>query len=127
LGALFGLSQSRVNRWIHRLLPLLQQALDALGVLPSRRPRAFARQERGYPETPALSIEGTDRRRQRPNNQAKQAVPYSGKLKPQSDKNVVVVKTKSKRVGYLSQASAGTMHDKSSWIAISCSSTPVNS
>ena len=42
LGELFGLSQSRVNRWIHRLLPILQQALDDLGVLPSREPRTFA-------------------------------------------------------------------------------------
>src|SRR5947207_12365705 len=36
LGELFELSQPRVNYWIHRLLPLLQQALDALGVLPER-------------------------------------------------------------------------------------------
>ncbi len=37
LGEVFGLSQSRVNRWIHRLLPILQQALDELGVLADSR------------------------------------------------------------------------------------------
>ena len=112
LGELFGLSQSRVNRWIHRLLPILQQALDDLGVLPSREPRAFARQAGDSPEAPELIIDGTDRRRQRPKNQAKQALHYSGKQKTHSDKNVVVVNAKTKRVGYLSQTYAGKIHDK---------------
>ena len=71
LGEVFGLSQSRVNRWIHRLLPILKQALDDLGVLPIREPGDFARQERGRQEAPELIIDGTDRRRQRPKNQAK--------------------------------------------------------
>src|SRR5436853_1955251 len=38
LGELFELSQARVNYWIHRLLPILHEALDALGVLPERDP-----------------------------------------------------------------------------------------
>jgi Helix-turn-helix of DDE superfamily endonuclease/DDE superfamily endonuclease len=112
LGELFGLSQSRVNRWIHRLLPILRQALDDLGVLPSREPRAFAHQEGDCPEAPELIIDGTDRRRQRPKNQTKQALHYSGKQKTHSDKNVVVVNAKTKRVGYLSQTYAGKIHDK---------------
>jgi hypothetical protein len=45
LGEVFELSQSRANRWIHRLLPILKQALDDLGVLPTREPSQFARQE----------------------------------------------------------------------------------
>src|SRR5882762_55715 len=31
LGELFALSQGRVNYWIHRLLPILHEALDAIG------------------------------------------------------------------------------------------------
>jgi Helix-turn-helix of DDE superfamily endonuclease/DDE superfamily endonuclease len=112
LGEVFGLSQSRANRWIQRLLPILKQALDELGVLPSRAPEDFAEQERSRQETAALIIDGTDRRRQRPKNQAKQALHYSGKHKAHSDKNVVVVNAKTKRVGYLSQTYAGKMHDK---------------
>jgi hypothetical protein len=112
LGEVFGLSQSRANRWIHRLLPILKQALDALGVLPTREPGHFARQERCHQEAGELIIDGTDRRRQRPKNQAKQALHYSGKQKTHSDKNVVVVNAKTKRVGYLSQTYAGKMHDK---------------
>ena len=36
LGELFGLSQSSANDWIHRLLPILREALIALGVMPER-------------------------------------------------------------------------------------------
>src|SRR6266478_2965979 len=38
LGELFELSQSGVNYWIHRLLPILREALDELGALPERDP-----------------------------------------------------------------------------------------
>ena len=112
LGEVFELSQSRANRWIHRLLPILQQALDALGVLPTREPSKFARQERRPKEAGELSIDGTDRRRQHPKSQEKQALHSSGKQKTYSDKNVLVVNAKTKRVGYLSQTYAGTIHDK---------------
>jgi len=50
LGELFGLSQSRANRWWQRLLPMVKQALEDLGVLPSREPAQFAKQERGRQE-----------------------------------------------------------------------------
>jgi hypothetical protein len=112
LGEIFGLSQSRANRWLQRLLPIVKQALDELGVLPSREPEHFAEQERNYQEAAALIIDGTDRRRQRPKDPEKQALHYSGKQKTHSDKNVVVVNAKTKRVGYLSQTYAGKMHDK---------------
>ena len=36
-GEVFEISQSRANHWIHRLLPVLQQALDDTGVLPARK------------------------------------------------------------------------------------------
>jgi Helix-turn-helix of DDE superfamily endonuclease/DDE superfamily endonuclease len=112
LGEVFELSQSRANRWIHRLLPILKQALDDLGVLPTREPDKVARHERHHQEAAELIIDGTDRRRQRPKSQAKQALHYSGKQKTHSDKNVVVVNAKTKRVGYLSQTYAGKIHDK---------------
>jgi len=112
LGAMFGLSQSRVNRWLQRLLPIVKDALEELGVLPSRAPEQFAEQEQEHRETVELIIDGTDRRRQRPKDKAKQALHYSGKHKTHSDKNIVVVNAKTKRVGYLSQTYAGKVHDK---------------
>jgi len=58
------------------------------------------------------SIDGTERRRQRPKNPEKQALHYSGKKKTHSDKNIVVANTHTKRVSYLSQTYAGKTHDK---------------
>ena len=45
MGELFGLSQPRVNYWIHRLLPVLREALDEVGVLPERNPSHFAQSQ----------------------------------------------------------------------------------
>jgi hypothetical protein len=112
LGSLFDLCQSRVNRWIHRLLPILVRTLDRLGFLPERNPHHFSRHERRQGEPPELIIDGTERRRQRPKNREKQALHYSGKKKAHSDKNVVIVNAQSKRVSYLSGTYAGKTHDK---------------
>ena len=42
MGELFDLSQPQVNYWIHRLLPVLQEALDDLGDCPERNAGYFA-------------------------------------------------------------------------------------
>ena len=81
-------------------------------MMPELRPRQFALQEGGKSEAIELIIEGTDRRRQRPQSPKKQALHYSGKHKAHSDKKVVVVHAKTKRVEYLSQTYAGKTHDK---------------
>jgi DDE superfamily endonuclease/Helix-turn-helix of DDE superfamily endonuclease len=112
LGVTFEMSQARANQWLHRLLPVLHQALADLGVMPERNPRQFAAHERRRGEKLDLTIDGTERRRQRPKNPEKQALHYSGKKKAHSDKNVVIVNTRTKRVGYLSQTYAGKTHDK---------------
>lgn len=112
LGEVFGLSQAQANYWLHRLLPVVVQALDELHFLPERDPRHFAQREQRQGELLDLTIDGTERRRQRPKNTEKQALHYSGKKKAHTDKNVVIVNTKSKRVGYLSRTYAGKTHDK---------------
>jgi hypothetical protein len=112
LGEVFDLSQSRANRWIHQLLPVLQRALKDVGVRPARAPRQFARHERRTGEPLDLIIDGTDRRRQRPKNPEKQALFYSGRKKTHSDKNVVIANRKTKRIGYLSQTYTGKTQDK---------------
>jgi len=109
---LFGFSQSSANHWIHHLLPVLLDALAALGVLPERDGERLAHHERRQHEPRDLVIDGTERRRQRPKNPEKQALHYSGKKKAHSDKNVVIVNTASKRVAFLSTTYAGKTHDK---------------
>jgi DDE superfamily endonuclease/Helix-turn-helix of DDE superfamily endonuclease len=112
LGELFDLSQSRTNDWIHRLLPILKDALDALDVLPSRDPQQFAEHEQQQREAHDYIIDGTERRRQRPKNAEKQVLHYSGKKKTPSDKNVVIAQRRTTRIGYLSPTYPGKTHDK---------------
>lgn len=111
-GELFGMGQSSANEWVHRLLPVLRDALTTIGVMPEREGSQFARSERRKQESSEYIIDGTERRRQRPKGPEKQALYYSGKKKAHSDKNLVVVQTDSKRVGYLSPTYAGKTHDK---------------
>ena len=112
LGELFELSQPRVNYWLHRLLPILHEALDELGVLPQRDGRHFAQSQAACGEDPRLIIDGTERRRQRPKSPEKQAAHYSGKKKTHTDKNVVIANLQSKRIGFLGATRPGTGHDK---------------
>jgi hypothetical protein len=112
MGELFGIGQSQANEWIHRLLPILRQALDDLGVLPERDPKKFKSKEKNRKDAVDSIIDGTERRRQRPKKAEKQALHYSGKKKIHSDKNVVIATAKRKRVSYLSQTYPGKTHDK---------------
>ena len=84
LGELFGMSQSGANQWVHRRLPVLREALSALGVMPARDGRRFAQAERRKNEPRDYLMDGTERRRHRPQKPEKQALPYSGKKKTHS-------------------------------------------
>jgi DDE superfamily endonuclease/Helix-turn-helix of DDE superfamily endonuclease len=112
VGELFESSQSGVNYWIHRLLPILRDALDELGALPERDASHFAQRQAASGEAPPLIIDGTERRRQRPKNPEKQAAHYSGKKKTHTDKNVVIANARSKCIGFLSATHVGKTHDK---------------
>lgn len=112
MGELFGMNQSAANQQIHRLLPVVRQALTTMGVMPERDGSQFAQAEQRRREAATYIIDGTERCRQRPKSPEKQALHYSGKKKVDSDKNVIIVHTHSKRVGYLSPTHAGKTHDK---------------
>lgn len=115
MGALFEISQSSANMWIHRLLPVLKDALTDLGLMPEREGAQFAfseQHEQRAGETPEYIIDGTERRRQRPKSLEMQAVHYSGKKKQHTDKNIIISHVKTGRVGYLSPTRPGTVHDK---------------
>ncbi len=112
IGELFGISQAAANQWIHRLLPVVRAALTELRVMPQRDGERFAESERCRGDAADYIIDGTERRRQRPKSLEKQALHYSGKKKMHSDKNLLIVHTRSRRVGYLSPTHAGKTHDK---------------
>lgn len=101
LQTMLGLRQGRVNIWIHCLMPILQKTLATMGMTPERV------QDGGCD----LVIDGTERRRQRPQNANTQREHYSGK-KAHTAKNLVLVNTHSQKVVYLSAAQPGKKHDK---------------
>jgi len=109
---LFGMSQQSANRYILRLLPVLAEALDRLGVMPERDGPSLAKRERQHGGAQDLVVDGVERRRQRPKLAEKQTIHYSGKKHAHMDKNVVVVDTQTKRVSFLSQTVPGAAHDK---------------
>ena len=79
LGLQFGLSQGRVNEWIHRLTPILQAALTRLGMRPEREGQAVQNSELVLDGGADVVIDGTERRRQRPQDEQAQREQYSGK------------------------------------------------
>jgi hypothetical protein len=108
----FGLSQSQTNHWIHRLLPVLQAALSEMGMKPERRGADVADGIEARSGGANLSIDGTERRLQRPVNAERQKQKYSGKKKTHTDKNILLVNENTKRVVYLSATVEGKKHDK---------------
>jgi Helix-turn-helix of DDE superfamily endonuclease/DDE superfamily endonuclease len=112
MGELFDLPTSTVNEWIHRLLPVLQQALNDLEVLPERDAKRFAEAQKASKTSKDVIIDGTERRRQRPKDKVKQSLHYSGKKKTHTDKNVLITERRTGRVSYLSKTYPGTAHDK---------------
>lgn len=112
MAELFAMEVSKVNEWIHRLLPLVREALDELGVMPERDAQAFAKVQTKRRSGRVVILDGTERRRQRPKHPEKQALHYSGKKKTHTDKNLVIAEKKTRRVNYLSPTYAGTAHDK---------------
>jgi hypothetical protein len=111
-GVQFGLSQPQVNYWIHRLLPVVQAALQTLGMTPVRDGSAVALSELALEGVPALTIDGTERRRERPQAPQRQKAHYSGKKKTHTDKNLLLVNESSGKVVYLGPTEPGAKHDK---------------
>jgi len=106
-GLQFGYSQARANELLHELLPLVQKSLHRAGYAPLRDGAALADAAVGD-----YQIDGTERRRLRPENAEKQRECYSGKSKTHSVKNLVVINTRTETVDYLSPTAAGAQHDK---------------
>ena len=111
-GLHFGMSQGRANEWIHRLSPLLQASLDQLGMSPLREGQQVRDSPLAQEGALDLLIDGTERRRQRPQDALEQKAHYSGKKKTHTDKNILVSQVHSRKVVYLSPTTSGAVHDK---------------
>lgn len=111
MGMIFGMSQSQVCTWIHRLSPVLKRTLGIEKCLPERNPRKLKEALEAC-EMHDFIIDGTERERQRPSDPSAQKDFYSGKQKAHTYNNIVIVSEQEKMIEYLSQTYEGTYHDK---------------
>lgn len=111
LAFFFGMSQTQANHWIYRLAEILQLALGSLEYLPERETERLAEVLADY-EVLEFAQDGTERRRQRPTDEAEQRRYYSGKKKAHTLKNHLIVDPESRQVCYLSDSVPGKTHDK---------------
>lgn len=114
-GYLFDLAESNTCIWVHRLLPVLDEALGYAHKRPARHQgRSFDELIREFPELIELGFlgDGTERPVRRPKNKEQQKQVYSGKKKRHTKKNILLVKPTTTEVVYLGKTQDGKMHDK---------------
>ena len=96
---------------MHKLLPLLEIALDRRFVLPKRQIATIAEFISLFPEVQDIFVDATERPIQRPTNYKKQNRLYSGKKKRHTRKSTIV-NDENKRILVLTKTTRGSMHDK---------------
>lgn len=115
-GIMFGIEEGNTCIWVHRLLPLLDQALGFAHKRPARKHRGRNLEEllRDFPELKELGIlgDGVERPTRRPKDSDKQKKQYSGKKKRHTRKNIVLTNPETTEVVFLGATQDGTMHDK---------------
>lgn len=109
-GFSFGMSQGKVSQWLQILLPLLEQALHQLQMLPCREPSHFYLSLRLL-SGQVLLMDATERAIPRSVDSERQRHEYSGKQHTHTLKNVLVSQQQN-QILYLSATVAGSMHDK---------------
>jgi len=111
LAFLFGFSQGQASHWIHRLTPLLRQALGDEGALPARSAEGLGGLLGACPDL-AFVIDGTDRPIRRPKDKGARRKDYSGKKKRHTRKNIVVADKATGEILGLGATQPGSRHDK---------------
>ena len=80
-GFIFEVNRSQANRWMHKLLPILEKVLERRVVLPKRQVKSMDEFIQLYPSIEDIFVDATERRVQRPQDYEKQKELYSGKKK----------------------------------------------
>jgi len=110
-GWLFGMGQAQAWDWIHRLTPILNQALGYERQLPARKQGEIGAILAAC-EGLEFIIDGTERAVRRPKDKTRQATHYSGKKKRHTVKNNLVSDKRTRKIKVLSETSEGKKHDK---------------
>jgi hypothetical protein len=111
-GILFDFDRSQAHRWLHRLQPILEAALDKELMLPKRQLRSVAEFISCFPEVERVILDGVERPIQRPQDKERQERTYTGKKKRNTRKHLGM-SDQDKRILLLSPAKDGSHHDKS--------------
>jgi hypothetical protein len=107
----FSMSQAQACEWIHRLTPILNQALGFEKQLPARKAADVTRVLRLCPGLEFI-IDGTERPIQRPKDKQRQREYYSGKKKRHTVKNVTLGDRRTRKIKALSRTRPGKTSDK---------------
>jgi hypothetical protein len=110
-GYLFGMGQPHANEWVHRLTPLLRQALGEERQLPARKTTDITQVLAACPGLEFI-LDGTERPIRRPKDKAQQRRSYSGKQKRHTVKNNLVTDKRTRKIKVLSPTVEGKKHDK---------------
>jgi hypothetical protein len=111
LAFLFGFSQGQACQWIHRLTPIVNQALGYHLQLPARQPAELHAVLAACPGLEFL-IDGTERPIRRPQNSQRRHDDYSGKKKRHTQKNIVITDKATGKIKGLGRTQPGRKHDK---------------
>lgn len=109
-GHLWGLSQAKVSEWFHFLSPVLEEALEKLGVMP----QTGTHYQHQDTDSDYLLMDVTERKVPRRTDYEAQEEEYSGKKKCHTLKNLVIANPEG-YVHFLSSSYEGTVHDKALW------------
>ena len=110
-GLIFDLNRSQAHRWLHRLQPVLEAALDQKMALPKRKIRTMEEFVECFPEVKRIMLDGTERPIQRSKDKEKQKEDYSGKKRRHTRLHVGAVEA-NKRILIFTEAYPGKRHDK---------------
>lgn len=110
LSFIFDCNRSAACRRQFELSKILEKTLGKKLVLPERQMKNPEDFFKAFPEAKEVFIDGTERPIQRSKDKKKQKDNYSGKKKRHTRKNLVI-STKDKYVGFLSETVNGKDHD----------------
>lgn len=109
-GHLFNISQSKVSQWIRYLLPVLEDSLLKMGMMPQTGTEFIEKES----DSDFLLVDVTEREVPRSIDYETQKEAYSGKKKLHTTKNLAITDEHAK-ILYISPSEDGSTHDKSIW------------
>ncbi|MEH1887300.1 transposase family protein [Nostoc sp.] len=110
-GLLFDIDRAQAHYWMHRLQPILEDALGEKKVLPERKINSIEEFIERFEGVERVMIDGTERPIQRPQDPEQQKLNYSGKKRRHTRKHLAGVDQR-QRVLVLSSSREGKLHDK---------------